>query len=71
MQRCKLTIIGLSQGHQSLDGLKFILTFKDSKTEVLICGPSGACETLEPYVKPTVNNLGVIMDSDFKLEAPN
>ena len=52
----------------TIDGLKFILTFKDSKTEVLICGPSGACEALEPYVRPTVKNLGVIIDSDFKLD---
>lgn len=51
------------------------LNFNESKTEVLIFGPSGACDaphvdlwSLEPYVKPTVKNLGVIMDRDFKLD---
>lgn len=41
----------------------------------MIFGPSGTCDpshmdlcSLEPYIKPTVKNLGVIMDSDFKLD---
>lgn len=51
------------------------LNFNENKTEILIFGPSGACDaphvdlcSLEPYVKPTVKNLGVIMDRDFKLD---
>ena len=46
------------------------LNFNKNKTEVLRFGPSGACNAthMDLYAKPTVKNLGVIMDSDFKLD---
>lgn len=51
------------------------LNFNESKTDFLILWPSGARDALnmhlcflEPYIRPAEKNLGVIMDSDFKLE---
>lgn len=45
------------------------LNFNKGKTQVLIIGPCDAPRMdLEPYVKPTGKNLGVTMDSDFKLD---
>ena len=51
------------------------LNFNENKTELIIFGPSGAREAplrdldpLLPYFKPTVLNLGVKVDSDFKLD---
>lgn len=51
------------------------LNLNEEKTEVMVFGPSGACGvssidlgSLRPYVKPVVTNLGVKMDSDFKLD---
>ena len=50
-----------------------VVKFSEVKTNVF--GPGGACESpyldlgaIKPYVKPTVKHLGVIMDSDFKLD---
>ena len=52
------------------------LNFNEKKTEVMVFGPNGSCEPLPPvdlgplasYVKPTVSNLGVKMDSNFKMD---
>ncbi len=51
------------------------LNFSDSKTEVIILRPSGACGSPELdlgslglFVKPVVTNLGVNIDCDFKLD---
>ncbi len=46
------------------------LKFNEEKTEVMIFRPGNTCDTprfIKPYVKPNVKNLGLIMDSDFKL----
>ena len=43
------------------------LNFNEGKTQVLIIGPCDA-PRMEPYVKPTGKNLGVTMDSAFKLD---
>ncbi|CAJ1051395.1 uncharacterized protein LOC117829052%2C partial [Xyrichtys novacula] len=47
----------------------------NKKTEVMVFGPSGPCETppvdlgiLADYLKPTVSNLGFKMNSDFKFD---
>ncbi len=52
----------------------FCFLFNEDKTEV-ICSPGGACGlpdlelgVLKPFVKPSVKNLGVLTDSDFKLD---
>lgn len=46
-----------------------------NNSDILIFGPSGASDgphmdlcSLELYVKPTVRNLVLIMDNDFKLD---
>uniref|UniRef100_A0A3B3QY49 Reverse transcriptase domain-containing protein n=1 Tax=Paramormyrops kingsleyae TaxID=1676925 RepID=A0A3B3QY49_9TELE len=50
------------------------LNFNENKTEVLVFRPSAACDAyvdlgpLEPYVKDTAKNLGIILDSNFKME---
>lgn len=48
------------------------LKLNDEKTEVILFGPGGANIfshlDLGVYVKPTVKNLGVLSDSDFKLD---
>lgn len=51
------------------------LNFNEKKTEVLVFGPSGPCESssdvlgsLEVYFKPVVTDLGFKLDSDFKLD---
>ena len=51
------------------------LCFNEKKTEVMIFGPSGLCESppfdlgpLTHYVRPVVCNLGFKIDSEFKLE---
>ncbi len=51
------------------------LSFNENKTEVLLFGPNNAragplmnMSSLSPYIKSTAKNLGVIMDSDFKLD---
>lgn len=51
------------------------LHFNESKTEIMIFGPNCTNKIsnidlgpLVPYVKSTVKNLGVIMDTDFKLD---
>uniref|UniRef100_A0A9J7XSG9 Replication termination factor 2 n=2 Tax=Cyprinus carpio TaxID=7962 RepID=A0A9J7XSG9_CYPCA len=49
---------------------------KESKTEIMIFGPNYTLNKISnidlgplvPYVKSTVKNLGVIMDTDFKLD---
>lgn len=47
----------------------------EGKTEVIIFEPGGACEfpdldlgAIKPYVKPTVKNLGLLIDSESKLD---
>lgn len=49
------------------------LNFDEKKTEVMVFGPNGTCESplltggpMSLYVKPTVMNLGFKMGSDFK-----
>uniref|UniRef100_A0A3Q3BY54 Reverse transcriptase domain-containing protein n=1 Tax=Haplochromis burtoni TaxID=8153 RepID=A0A3Q3BY54_HAPBU len=51
------------------------LNFNEKKTELLVFGPSGPCESssvdlgpLEVYFKPVVTDLGFKLDSDFKLD---
>ncbi len=51
------------------------LKFNEEKTEVMIFRPGNTCDppdldlsVIKPYVKPNVKNLGVIMDSDFKMD---
>ena len=51
------------------------LNLNENKTEIIIFRPSVAASTLvldigplEPYLKPTVTNLGVKMDSDFLMD---
>ncbi|XP_051939816.1 uncharacterized protein LOC127612987 [Hippocampus zosterae] len=51
------------------------LKFNEKKTEVILFGPSGPCTfhpvvlgPLSPYLKLTVSNLGLKLDSDFKLD---
>lgn len=51
-----------------------LLSFNEKKTEVILFGPSGTTNHprfnlayLEPYVKGSVSNFWVIMDSDIKL----
>ena len=48
--------------------------FNESKVEDLL-GPNGACDvpqmdlrSLEPHVKPSVKDLGVVIDSQFELD---
>ncbi len=52
-----------------------LFNFNESQTEIIVFGPSGVCDAplmdldpLLPYFKPTVQNLGVKIDSDFKLD---
>lgn len=50
------------------------LSLNENKTEILLCKPSKACKNdfdlgpLRPHVKDSVRNLGVIFDSDFKMD---
>ncbi len=51
------------------------LQFNENKMEVIWFTPGGASGSLDldlgvlkPFVKPSVKNLGVLMDSDFKLD---
>ncbi len=51
------------------------LKCNEDKTEVMLFTPGGACEppdldlgVLKPFVKPSVKNLGGLMDIDFKLD---
>ena len=46
------------------------LNINESKTEVIVFGPNGdvpSIGSLQPYAKPMVTNLGVKIDSAFKL----
>uniref|UniRef100_A0A3B3WL78 Reverse transcriptase domain-containing protein n=1 Tax=Poecilia mexicana TaxID=48701 RepID=A0A3B3WL78_9TELE len=52
------------------------LNFNENKTEVMVFGPSGSCESssvdlgpLEEYFKPVITDLGFKVDSDFKLDS--
>ncbi len=52
-----------------------IFKFNEDKTEVILFTPGGACRSpdldlgvLKPFVKPSVKNLGVILENDFKLD---
>ena len=49
-----------------------LLNINESKTEVIVFGPNGDVPSidlgsLQPYAKPMVTNLGVKIDSAFKL----
>ncbi len=52
-----------------------IFKFNEDKTKVILFTPGGACGSpdldlgvLKPFVKPSVKNLGVILENDFKLD---
>ncbi len=58
-----------------MDFLKKMLHLNESKTEMIVFGPSGAsgssdCDLgdLVFYVKPSVKNLGVIFDSALQFD---